>query len=642
VDVKEACSKDTPTTKTSARFESVNRVLDAAAPSCAPLAARWDAEADRRRKLRTPEHLKALMDAQKNHSSARSLAARAKTDRTKARKDSKNPVGVARRAARVADKAARKGRATAQNDLKSARKNYPNTLANVAAKAHAGHAVPAALASYVLSTPQDWAMWPASVSAGLIALNAGALWIGRRAVTVAVDTEATAEERQLMERLDPSFWVQHADERGLSGTVTTPPKLTAAGVTTAVRLDGRWEPKDLKAKAGSVRALLGMRTETRMDITSGSQGDWARLLVRTRSASDGIPMTWTPEHDGIGVDEVTGDIVDIPLQPGLHILIAGVTGTGKSVSWRGLAMRAVRRAGWTAVVADPKRQEAIGWQHAVRTVGQERDRRKRMADLYSLVSELTAEMHRRQGIATGPTWKPDGKPENRKLLVIIDEGAALIRMAKQPEFSDVLDMLDELWSEARSVGFQFVWATQVPTKQGGVPPLVKDNMSVRVALTTGAGEHERAVFGENAQQTGWVPSTLDGIPGRAMVQHRKRKPDPVGLWHVTDEAIAALPSADPWHSPGAAPTPESAPAAPRLTLVKAEPAPRTEAPSLTDTEAAVLDAVQSGATRQKDVVETSGIPKGTVSKAVRRLVEAGHLVKTEDGALTTTAKEETA
>jgi DNA segregation ATPase FtsK/SpoIIIE, S-DNA-T family len=660
VDFAQAWSKIGTSTKAAHQFsaerinrtsEAVGLLLDAAAPSCAPLAARWDAEADRRRQLRTPEHLRALMDAQRNFMSSRSLAARARSDRTRAKKDSKNPLSTARRAARTAHKAACQDRDAAKADLKSARRDYPDTLTRVAVKAHAAHAVPAGIASYVMSTPADWTVWPASVSAALIAANVGALWLGRRKAVAEMADGLSAEERALMERLDPSYWVEHADDRGLAGTVTTPPQITPAGVMCGVRLDGRWSVKELKARADAVRALLGMRTETRMEIGAGAKGNWARIIVRTRSASDGMSMIWTPDHTGIGVDEVTGEVVDLPLKPGVHILLAGITGMGKSVSWRPLAMRAHLDEDWAVVVIDPKRQEAIGWQHCLRCVGQEPNREQRMADIYAMAKELTREMHRRQGIATGPVWVPDGKPENRFLLVPIDEGAAIVRMAKQKQYADVMDLFEELWSEARSVGLQFIWATQFPTKAVGVPAAVKENMSARLSLTVGAGEAERAIFGESAQQEGWLPSKLDGIPGRAMLQYGKRRPDPVRMWLVTDDAIAALPSDVPWRSPGDVPAvPVPDPGGPRLQLVKSGtaevPAPRAKeaAPvpaALTDAEAAVLDAVRTagGPVRQKAVVDTTGLAKGTVSKTVTRLVAAGHLVKAEDGTLTTAAGE---
>ncbi|MGW6003464.1 hypothetical protein ACWFMJ_22040, partial [Bacillus subtilis] len=160
----------------------------------------------------------------------------------------------------------------------------------------------------------DWETWPLATSVAVIAANASALWLGRRSVSVQVEDGVTAEERRLLERLDPSYWVQHADSRGLSGTLTERPEVTAAGIVCGVRLDGKgWSAKKLAAESAAVRALLGMRTETRMQISDGSHGDRALIVIRTRSASDGISMTWTPEHTGIGVDEVTGEFVDVPM-----------------------------------------------------------------------------------------------------------------------------------------------------------------------------------------------------------------------------------------------------------------------------------------------------------------------------------------
>ncbi|MCG0290976.1 hypothetical protein L4B83_39745, partial [Streptomyces sp. PSAA01] len=300
-------------------------------------------------------------------------------------------------------------------------------------------------------------------------------------------------------------------------------------------------------------------------------------------------------------------------------------------------MRAVMADDWSAVVIDPKRQEAIGWQHCLRCVGQETDREERMARIYAMAQELTREMHRRQGMAKGPVWVPDGKPENRMLLVVIDEGAAIVRMAKKKQFADVMDLFEELWSEARSVGFQFVWATQFPTKSVGVPAAVKENMSARLSLTVNAGEAERAIFGETAQQDGWMPSKLDGIPGRAMLQYRKRGTDPLRLWHVTDGMIAALPTAKPWTSPATETAPDPGTGGRRLELVKTpdvpEPREAGETAEATNRDR-VMTAIRDGARTSRDVVDRTGLNKGTVSREVKALIAAGSVVKGEDGMLT--------
>lgn len=631
MDFSAAWTKTTEATKSAydVSATTVVNTLDSISPAFVPFAARWDAEADRRMQLRTPENLKALIAAQRENTSARATAATAKSQRRAARAASKNPLSGARRAARTADKAATGHAKVARTDLKAARKNYPQTLVSLAARLHAVHAVPAvgiSVAEWAHSGAID--LLPPFVSAALIGTIPAALWLGHRTATVQLDDDLSAEERRLMERLAPSHWVQHAEERGLSGTLTERPELTEAGIVCGVRLDFKWSAKKLAAEADSVRALLGMKTETRMQISRGSHGDRALIVIRTRSASDGVSMIWTPDHEGIGVDEVTGEFVDLPLRAGVHVLAAGRTGMGKSVSWRPLVMRAVMDDAWTAVVIDPKRQEAIGWQHCLRCIGQETDREERLERIYAMARELTGEMHRRQGMATGATWVPDGRPENRNLLVVVDEGAAIVRMSKQKQFSDVLDLFEELWSEARSVGFQFVWATQFPTKSVGVPAAVKENMSAFMSLTVNPGEAERAIFGETAQQAGWLPSRLDGIPGRAMLQYGKRTPDPLRLWHVTDGMVAGLPKADPWHSPTAtAPSPTGPKG---LTLVKSGPAESAPAPAeadLTDNQRAVLKVVRDGATTNAEISKATGINPGSVNRAVEALVKRDLLAK---------------
>lgn len=638
MDFAESWSKTTETAKStwSASATAATNTLDALSPAFAPFAARWDAEADRRHALRTPENLKKLLEAQKAHTSARSTAATAKSQRTAARKASRNPLSTARRSAATADKAARTHQKSARSTLKAAKTNYPATLTNLAVRAHALHVVPAGFASWALSTPADWATWPASLSIAVVAANAGALWLGRRSVSVRVEDGVSAEERRLMERLDPSFWVQHADERGLSGTLTERPEITPAGIVCGVRLDGKgWSAKKLAAEGAAVRALLGMKTETRMQISDGSHGDRALIVIRTRSASDGVSMIWTPEHAGIGVDEITGEIVDVPMA-GTHKLIAGVTNMGKSVSWRPWMMQAVADPLWAGILLDPKRLEARLWHGKIRTEGHQRGSNEEIRQaIYDAIRELVAEMQHRQEIADVTQWVPT--PEYPNLLVVIEEGRQILQMAKDNRWSDVLDLIDDLYTLARATGIWIIWATQYPSRtNGGVTAMVSENSLTVMSLTVDSPVSDRVVYGENAATSGWEPSKLASVPGRALIKHKDRKPNPVRIWYVQDEAVDALPKVSPWqHVTTTVPAPAD-PDGPRLTLVKngpeEVPAPRTEeaaaapAASVTNRDR-VLDAVRDGARTGRDITDRTGLNKGTVSKLVKALVADGSLVK---------------
>ncbi|MGW3579621.1 helix-turn-helix transcriptional regulator, partial [Streptomyces olivaceus] len=177
------------------------------------------------------------------------------------------------------------------------------------------------------------------------------------------------------------------------------------------------------------------------------------------------------------------------------------------------------------------------------------------------------------------------------------------------------------------------------------PSQIIGNMNVRVVLQTAGQTETQQIMGK-----GWQNHMLPG-PGLAYVRGtgRDMEQTPVAVWDASDDkVVTSLPARSPWSRGESAPAAVEAPAErPALRLVKdtgdfllAPPAtaaaPAAEVPAQrTEAETAVLDAVRaaSGPVRQKDVVDASGLAKGTVSKTVAKLVKAGELVKAEDGTL---------
>ncbi|MFD4239843.1 MarR family transcriptional regulator [Streptomyces sp. NPDC058542] len=639
--------RDATAVKLAPLTAEVNRELDAAAWLCAPVAARWDAEADRRMQLRTPENLKALMKAQREHTSARATASVARSQRAAAKKASKNPWGAARRSAAVADRAAHSHRKEARVSLQAAKRSYPSTLTATAVRAHTVHVLPAGVASWALSTPVDWALWPASVSAGLVAANVLAVKLGRRKVTASVPDDASAEERALMERLDPSYWVQHAEARGLAGTVTTPPAIRRDGIECEIRLDGKWTVKALRAAADSVRALLGARTELPMLIAHASRGGWAVLRLRTRSAApDGI-IPWVPGGP-LGIDMVTGDEVRVPL--GLRMLIAGTSGAGKSTASRPLLFEASEGPLHVLVIIDLKKVEGRLWDHRARVAS-------KPVDVVELVQELTAELDERldqlpKGQATlVPT------AERPRITIVVDEGAEVMshcqkvevvvgyteKGAEITEKLNALEGLDTLARMGRAACMDLWWMTQSPTYGDGVPRQIAKQLSTRLGLAVESPTEARVVFGESAQEKGWKADELP-MPGVAMLRDGKRSPDPVKVVLMDDPQVIALPAQPIWsRGATAAGVPAAQPAErPALRLVKDEAAVTESAPAaVVQTAPAepvsnrdrVLAAVRDGARTGRDITDRTGINKGTVSKAVKSLIETGELVKDADHGL---------
>ncbi|MFJ5017010.1 MarR family transcriptional regulator [Streptomyces griseoluteus] len=594
---------------------TTNSALDALAPVCVPFAVRWDLEADRRNKLRTPEHLKALMAAQKEHNAARSTHATAKSQQLTARAASNNPFAAGRRAARVASKAASRHERDTRAKLKAARVNYPSTLKARAIQVHSLHAVPTVITSVVMSA-SHLTLWPAATSAVLIGANVAGLALGRRKVRVPVDESVSVEERQLMERLDPSYWVEHAPDRGLSGTVTTPPAMEPGGIRCEIRLDGTWTVKTLADKADSIRALLGARTALRIRITSASRGGWAALTLATRSAAAGVSSLWTPDRIppdplamSLGLDTETGDEVLIPFDE--RLLVSGASGTGKSWSFRPLMATAHLRG--DLMLIDGKGEEATVWEHACRIAVESDEITAGVDDAHAEMTRRKVDMKQR-GISV---W------DGRQLTVVVDEGQVVLALISKDK--ERLQRLIELSSLGRSRGVVLWWATQYPLTDGGAPgvhKLIAPNLLTRFSLRVAGTTQAQVALDDCAH---YAPHQIP--EGREYRGHGYLKgygPRMLRTWTLDDAGVRKLPKSI-W-------TPDQASGGqlPRpLALVK-EPAALSGALSNRNK---VLAAVQAGARTAKDIADRTGLNKGTVSREIKTLTADGAVQRTADGRL---------
>jgi hypothetical protein len=546
--------------------------------------------------------------------------------RTELRRANKPLVRDARRAVAAARKADPEGKEAAthraERELKRAQRSVPDPLWLLATKTLAGVGV----AAYVGLPRVPGQVWTWLAVALVAAVVGGAAWL---AVAIARHQEPdglepTAEERELLGRLQPEHWAEHAEGRGLGGTLTGRPELTAAGIVVAVRLDGTWTVGKLRGDADHVRALLGCRTDLRMEISAGERGGWATLTLRTRTAADGADLSgWEPGCPW-GLDTITGEPVMVPL--GRRMLIAGTSGSGKSWSTRALLAEASERPDHRLVVIDPKRVEAINWAHRAR-VAVTRD------DVLEVTDELVEEMHERLELVPRGRDTIAITPERPRITVFVDEGAEVIGMARDRAYARVMENLSTLARMARAAEIILIWATQKPTmdSRGGIDPQISAQITYRAALALSTSGESRVVFGEDATERGWHAHDLP-MPGVALLRSGpKARPHPIRTRAFGPEHVIALPERPVWQR-------ESAPDGerPALELVRHDVA---EPEELEGSDARVMDAIRAlrPPVRQVDIVAASGLPKGTVSKAVRRLTERGYLVREDDGTVAVVA-----
>ncbi|MGR3871622.1 MarR family transcriptional regulator [Streptomyces graminifolii] len=571
----------------------------------AATAARWSAEhwrkeAERRRALRA-ERKPLVRDAHRALATARAI----------------DPEGVT------------PIRHRAERELRTAKRRVPDPLWLFAAKTSATLGA----AGYVWLPQVPTRVWVWSAVALVAAVTALTVWIAVRERDT-TGLKPTAEESALLKRLQPQHWKEHAEQRGLSGTLTGRPRLTEAGIVCAVRLDGTWTATKLRAAEDHIRALLGARTSLRVQIKAGKQGGWAELTLRTRSAADGDDLTWTPERRSLGVDTVTGEQVTVPL--GERLLIAGRSGAGKSVASRPLLYDASEGATNALVIIDLKRVEGRLWDHRARVASTPRE-------VVDVVDELETEMLERLSILPKgqDTWTPTA--DRPRITVVVDEGAEVMTAAdKVPCETETaegktrtvnrsaLPGLESLARMGRAACIDLWWMTQKPTIGDGIPKQIAPQIGVSICLAVRTPAEARVVLGEDAQAKGWNADELP-VPGVALIRNGKRKPDPVKVRYMDKAVVIALPDRTPW-SRSVAPTVEAA-GAPTLTLVQTtapvEPAPDSAL-------ARVLKAIETAEEpiRQKDLVTITGLSKSAVSKAVKDLTTDGMAVRSLDGRLT--------
>lgn len=454
----------------------------------------------------------------------------------------------------------------------------------------------------------------------------------------------TKEERRILARLAPGHWRGHAAGRGLGDTLTSRPRLTAAGISVAVRCTGTMTPGRLAEREESVRALLGIRTALRVEITPGKRGGWAELTIRTRSAVDTADMTWRPGCEGIGLDAHTGRPVALPRA---RFLLAGSSGAGKSVALRPFLAELAADPLAAVVLVDAKRVEGALWRTRARVARDE-------AEIEAVGAELQAEMMDRltELESTGrASWTPT--PERPTIVVVVDEGAEVKAIA-----SESMAAFESVARMGRAAEIHLVWCTQKPTMSGpsaGIPPQIAAQMDVRAALRLATATEVRTVLGEDATAEKWDAHKLPK-PGHLLIRGTGRGPAPVRVWFMADDQVRALPPAPVWRREVVAVVPPM-PAHPPVIPVQADAddAAMDEAVNLTKTplppvepvvELPVTDAIlavladaPAAGLSAAELQAATGRGKSQVYAGLQELTEDGRAVKVGRGRYTAAAAE---
>ncbi|MBI4948080.1 DUF87 domain-containing protein [Candidatus Berkelbacteria bacterium] len=196
--------------------------------------------------------------------------------------------------------------------------------------------------------------------------------------------------------------------------------------------------------------------------------------------------------------DVAGRVMaaDLKLMP--HLLIAGSTGSGKSVCMNAILVNLLYKnspADLRLLLVDPKRVEFVeynGIPHLLTNVITETDKiisalRWAVAEMERRYQQLAS--HNRRNIAAYNESLPEGEQKMPYIVVVIDELADLMTQAA----NEVEASIVRLAQMARAVGMHLIVATQRPSVDV-ITGLIKANITTRIGFAVASNADSRTIL----------------------------------------------------------------------------------------------------------------------------------------------------
>ncbi|CAG0936309.1 DNA translocase SftA [Thermoflexales bacterium] len=209
-----------------------------------------------------------------------------------------------------------------------------------------------------------------------------------------------------------------------------------------------------------------------------------------------------------------------------HFLVAGTTGSGKSVCLRSMVTQLSQR-GDRLVLIDGKFGEGLrNLDHLPGIVGPlAADIDTARAALAWILAEIVKRYATRPTPATPGTWATQGEVKTSRLVVIVDEVQELI------SDSAIVEMIRRIAAQGRAAQVSIILATQHPTaKAFGDEASIKRNVTGRIALRTADYKASEVAIGQSTPRADWLLGAGDAyvvVPGQvqriqiAYMEHRE-------------------------------------------------------------------------------------------------------------------------
>ncbi|HSX41816.1 MAG TPA: DNA translocase FtsK 4TM domain-containing protein [Candidatus Saccharimonadales bacterium] len=196
--------------------------------------------------------------------------------------------------------------------------------------------------------------------------------------------------------------------------------------------------------------------------------------------------------------DVAGKVMVADLKKMPHLLIAGATGSGKSVCMNAILVNLLYKnapSDLRLILIDPKRVEFVeynGIPHLLTSVVTETD--KIISTLRWAVAEMerryqTLASHNKRNIDAFNEAIPDGEQKMPYIVIVIDELADLMTQAANEVEASVV----RIAQMARAVGMHLIVATQRPSVDV-ITGLIKANIPARIAFAVASMPDSRTIL----------------------------------------------------------------------------------------------------------------------------------------------------
>ncbi len=201
---------------------------------------------------------------------------------------------------------------------------------------------------------------------------------------------------------------------------------------------------------------------------------------------------------------VEGEVMcpDITKMP--HLLVAGTTGSGKSICLSALIVSLLYKYGpeeLRFILVDPKQVEFISYDKLphlmINEIIYEVDKAvkalnwaiKEMERRYGLFKEMTEQGRATKNLDEYNSHLPEGEEKLPKIVIILDEFGDLMLQAKK----DIEGRIIKLVQKARACGIHLILATQRPSVDC-ITGLIKSNLPTRIGFKVNSFDDARTIF----------------------------------------------------------------------------------------------------------------------------------------------------